>query len=105
MDESGELRRSSRGVGRVGGLDRPLQGLISLEWPRVGRGVAAASLPDWHFVYLLQGEIVFQNGFAWCLIERTYALTDRRRRTELFPVIETTLSYFATISRIWQLSG
>ena len=47
----------------------------------VGGVVAAASLPDWHFEYLLQGEIVFQVGFAWCLIEWTYALADHARRT------------------------
>jgi hypothetical protein len=47
----------------------------------LGGVIAAASLPDWHFEYLLQGEIVFQLGFAWCLIEWTYALADRARRT------------------------
>jgi hypothetical protein len=46
----------------------------------LGGVIAAASLPDWHFEYLLQGEIVFQVGFAWCLIEWTYALADQMRR-------------------------
>jgi hypothetical protein len=45
-----------------------------------GGAISAASLPDWHFTYLLQGEIVFQIGFSWCLIEWTYALTERTRR-------------------------
>ncbi len=57
---------------------RTVLGLVVL---LLGGGIAAASLPDWHFTYLLQGEIVFQIGFAWCLIEWTYALTDRLRRT------------------------
>jgi hypothetical protein len=57
---------------------RPVVGLVVL---LVGGGIAAASLPDWHFAYLLQGEILFQVGFSWCLIEWTYALADRVRRT------------------------
>jgi hypothetical protein len=40
--------------------------------------IAAFSLPDWHFEYLLQGEIVYEIGFSWCLIEWTYALHARR---------------------------
>jgi len=39
--------------------------------------VAAASLPDWHFAYLLTGELIYQLGFGWCLIEWTYALRAR----------------------------
>jgi hypothetical protein len=42
--------------------------------------LAAASLPDWHFAYLLQGEIIFDLGFSWCLIEWTYALDARNQR-------------------------
>ncbi len=38
--------------------------------------VAAASLPNWHFPYLLLGEIVYQVGFGWCLVEWTYAVGD-----------------------------
>lgn len=48
----------------------------------VGGIVAAASLPDWHFEYLLQREIVFQLGFAWSLIEWTCALAARTRGTQ-----------------------
>ncbi len=33
--------------------------------------IAAASLPNWGFAYLLQGEIVFELGFGWCLLELT----------------------------------
>jgi len=46
----------------------------------VGGAVAAASLPDWHIPYLLVGEIVYEVGFAWCLIEWTYALHARAQR-------------------------
>jgi hypothetical protein len=35
--------------------------------------IAAASLPNWGFAYLLQGEIVFEIGFSWCLLELTRA--------------------------------
>ncbi len=56
---------------------RTVLGLVVL---LLGGVIAAASLPDWHFDYLLQGEIVFQVGFAWCLIEWTYALAERSRR-------------------------
>jgi hypothetical protein len=42
---------------------------------QLGGGIlAAASLPDWHFTYLLQGETIYYVGFGWCLIEWTYAL-------------------------------
>ncbi len=37
----------------------------------LGGIVAALSLPDWSFEYLLAGEIVFQVGFAWSLLEWT----------------------------------
>lgn len=35
--------------------------------------IAAASLPNWGFPYLLQGEIIYEVGFCWCLIELTRA--------------------------------
>jgi hypothetical protein len=59
---------------------RSLRTVLGLVVLLVGGVIAAASLPDWHFEYLLQGEIIFQVGFAWCLIEWTYALADRARR-------------------------
>ena len=59
---------------------RSLRTVIGLVVLLVGGAIAAASLPDWHFEYLLQGEIVFQIGFAWCLIEWTYALAERARQ-------------------------
>lgn len=40
----------------------------------VGGVIAAASLPDWHFAFLLQGETIFEIGFGLCLIEWTYTL-------------------------------
>lgn len=42
--------------------------------------IAAASLPDWRFQYLLVGEIVYELGFSWCLIEWVYALHGRSKR-------------------------
>lgn len=30
--------------------------------------IAAASLPDWSFAYLFQGEVIFEVGFGWCLL-------------------------------------
>lgn len=39
--------------------------------------VAALSLPEWSFQCLLVGEIVFQAGFAWCLIEWTRPTASR----------------------------
>jgi len=42
---------------------------------QLGAGVlCAASLPDWHFSHLFTGEVLYQMGFAWCLIEWTYSL-------------------------------
>lgn len=40
--------------------------------------VAALSLPDWHVRLLLVGEIFFEIGFAWCLLEMVASL--RRSR-------------------------
>lgn len=58
---------------------RSLRTVLGLVVLLLGGAISAASLPDWHFTYLLQGEIVFQLGFAWCLIEWTYALGERMR--------------------------
>ncbi len=43
----------------------------------IGGVLAAASLPAWSFDVLLVGQIVYQIGFGWCLIEWTYALEAR----------------------------
>jgi hypothetical protein len=43
----------------------------------VGGALAAASLPNWRFEALLLGQIIYQIGFGWCLIEWTYALGAR----------------------------
>jgi hypothetical protein len=45
-----------------------------------GGALAATSLPDWNLAHLLQGEIVHEIGFRWCLIGWTYALSDRHQR-------------------------
>ncbi len=42
-----------------------------------GGVMGALSLPDWHIALLLQGEILIELGFAWSLIEWTYALAPR----------------------------
>jgi len=63
---------------RVDPSPRTLVGLVILV---LGGALAAGSLPAWYFTHLLQGEIIFQVGFAWCLIEWTYALADRARTT------------------------
>jgi hypothetical protein len=44
----------------------------------LGGVIAAASLPDWNFAFLLQGETLFEIGFGLCLIEWTCALRARR---------------------------
>jgi hypothetical protein len=38
----------------------------------IGGVIAAASLPDWHFIFLLQGETMLEVGFAMSLVEWTY---------------------------------
>jgi hypothetical protein len=40
--------------------------------------VAALSLPDWGFNHMLEGELVFEVGFAWCLILWTYVAPTKR---------------------------
>lgn len=54
---------------------RPIAGFVL---QLMGGVIAAAALPDWHFIYLLQGETIMELGFGWCLIEWTYALNERR---------------------------
>ena len=37
-------------------------------------GLAAAmSLPDWGFNHMLESEVLFAFGYAWCLVQWTYA--------------------------------
>ncbi len=65
-------------------LEVALQLLRQKRTPRTVLGLvvplfADASLPDWHITYLLQGEIIFQIGFSWSLVEWTYAPTERLR--------------------------
>ncbi|HEY1222314.1 MAG TPA: hypothetical protein VGE75_02315 [Acidimicrobiales bacterium] len=63
--------------------------MLHRSWQAVGAFViqlfggiwAGASLPDWRFSYLLLGELIFELGFAWCLVEWTYALFSRRSRS------------------------
>jgi hypothetical protein len=43
-----------------------------------GGALGAISLPDWHISLLLQGELLLEVGFAWGLIEWTYALGPAR---------------------------
>lgn len=43
----------------------------------VGGLVAAVSLPDWGFNHMLEGEVVFEVGFAWCLILWTHVAPAR----------------------------
>jgi len=40
--------------------------------------IAALSLPDWSFDHMLEGELVFEVGFAWCLILWTYVAPPKR---------------------------
>jgi len=40
--------------------------------------IAALSLPDWGFDHMLEGEVVFEVGFAWCLILWTYVAPIKR---------------------------
>jgi hypothetical protein len=39
--------------------------------------VGAFSLPDWNFMFLLQGETLFEIGFGLCLVEWTFAILER----------------------------
>jgi hypothetical protein len=54
----------ARQLVREGRAFRTVIGLVVL---LIGGLIATASFPDWHFDYLLEGEIVFQVGFAECL--------------------------------------
>jgi hypothetical protein len=45
----------------------------------IGGIIGAFSLPDWRFMFLLQGETLFEIGFGLCLVEWTYAILARQR--------------------------
>lgn len=38
----------------------------------IGGLLAAASLPDWAFNHMLEGEVLFEVGFSWCLVMWTF---------------------------------
>ena len=46
----------------------------------LGGVLAALSLPDWRFEFLLLGQIVYQIGFAWCMFQWTHLLGARAER-------------------------
>lgn len=71
----GELAVCGSLVARV----RSRRTLLAFGVTLIGGVLAAASLPDWPFHYLLQSEIVFEIGFSWCLVEWTYALQEHGR--------------------------
>ncbi|NNN01988.1 MAG: hypothetical protein HKL86_09185 [Acidimicrobiaceae bacterium] len=56
---------------------RTLRSVSGFVLQLAGGILSAASLPDWHFTYLFTGEVLYQLGFAWCLIEWTYTLRAR----------------------------
>ncbi len=52
------------------------RGVSAFSVQLVGGLLCAASLPDWHFAYLLPGEIVFQIGFAGSLFTEIRRLSE-----------------------------
>ena len=50
---------------------------VAFVFQLVGGLLSAASLPDWGFNHMLDGELIFEVGFAWCMILWTYAVADR----------------------------
>ena len=50
---------------------------VAFYFQLAGGLLSAASLPDWGFNHMLDGELIFEMGFAWCLILWTYAVADR----------------------------
>ena len=61
-------------------LYRSWQAVTAWTVQLVGGVWAGASLPDWRFSYLLAGELIFEVGFSWCLIEWTCALFSKSSR-------------------------
>lgn len=43
--------------------------------------LAALSLPNWNFPHLLQGEIIYELGFSWCLFQWLRVAAAERERT------------------------
>lgn len=43
--------------------------------------VCALALPDWHLNHMLQGEIVFEVGYAWCLVQWVHNRVPRSAST------------------------
>ncbi|MDE3007411.1 MAG: hypothetical protein KGJ10_01730 [Acidobacteriota bacterium] len=52
----------------------------------VGGVVSALSLPNWHFAYLLDGEIILEIGFAWSLWEWTTQTSSSTRAFRAGPL-------------------
>lgn len=44
----------------------------------MGGLLAAASLPDWGFNHMLEGEMIFEVGFSWCMVIWTYLAPAKR---------------------------
>jgi hypothetical protein len=71
-------------IGIVIGVTQMVTGtLLALRQPRpatffvflvqlIGGLLAAASLPDWGFNHMLEGEVIFEVGFSWCLVMWMY---------------------------------
>ena len=59
---------------RLGVRTREAQAWGPLAVMLAGGGLAAFSLPDWQFAALLEGEIILEIGFAWCMWEWTKVL-------------------------------
>ena len=59
--------------------DRTSRALMAFAVQLGGGVIAALSLPDWRFDYLGLGEVIFEIGFSWCLVEWTNALWSKGR--------------------------
>lgn len=59
---------------RLLSIRRSLRGDTGFVVQLGGGLLCAVSLPDWHFSYLFTGEVIYQMGFVWCLIEWTDTL-------------------------------
>ncbi|HUY42987.1 MAG TPA: hypothetical protein VMU98_04400 [Acidimicrobiales bacterium] len=59
---------------RLGTRTREVKAWGALAAMLAGGVLAALSLPDWRFTALLEGEIILEIGFAWCVWEWTKVL-------------------------------